>query len=96
MECRRHLKEMGDSASVPIEPKKQTDLCDATMKLPGVVAAIVPGAGGYDAIACLYIDRPHVLESIGKLWATYDDPIICPLGLKASKGGMSVERTKEF
>lgn len=47
---RRLLKKMGDSAGVGIEPAEQTDLCDATALLPGVVAAGVPGAGGVDAI----------------------------------------------
>lgn len=47
---RRLLKKMGDSAGVGIEPPEQTDLCDATALLPGVVAAGVPGAGGVDAI----------------------------------------------
>ena len=91
LEIRKSLKQMGDAARVPIEPDEQTALCDATMKIPGVVTALVPGAGGYDAIACLYVDRPYVLEDIGKLWATYTDPVICPLGLRASTGGMSAE-----
>lgn len=50
---RRLLKKMGDSAGVGIEPEAQTALCDATMALPGVVAAAVPGAGGNDAIFAL-------------------------------------------
>ena len=50
---RRLLKKMGDSAGVGIEPETQTALCDATMALPGVVAAAVPGAGGNDAIFAL-------------------------------------------
>lgn len=47
------LKKMGDSAGVGIEPESQTQLCDATAELPGVVAAGVPGAGGVDAIFAL-------------------------------------------
>jgi phosphomevalonate kinase len=89
---RQHLKKMGEAANIPIEPDQQTSLCDTTCQIPGVVTALVPGAGGYDAIACLYIDRPGVLESIGALWATYKDPItICPLGLQASDFGLRLE-----
>jgi phosphomevalonate kinase len=73
MEIRKLLKEMGDRVgNLPIEPDEQTRLCDATMALPGVVAAVVPGAGGYDAVACLYIDRPGVLGGIETLWGSYE------------------------
>lgn len=47
------LKRMGEGAGVGIEPDAQTQLCDATALLPGVVAAGVPGAGGVDAIFAL-------------------------------------------
>ena len=92
LQIRTELRGMGEAAGVPIEPPPQTLLCDATMKIPGVVTALVPGAGGYDAIACLYIDRPSVLEAIGKLWAEWKDPIICPLAVKASNGGLQLEK----
>lgn len=94
-DIRKHLKQMGEAACVPVEPDEQTALCDATMKVPGVVAALVPGAGGYDAIVCLYIDRPQVLENIGKVWADYPDKVICPLGLQASKSGLRLEHKDE-
>ena len=76
------LKAMGDAAGVPIEPHPQTMLADATMELPGVVAAMVPGAGGYDALACLYIDG--VQENIGRLWNTWKVATICPLTVEAA------------
>ena len=69
--CRTELKGMGEAAGVPIEPDVQTQLIDATMALKGVVGAVVPGAGGYDAIACLYIDKAEVKESIEQLWARW-------------------------
>jgi phosphomevalonate kinase len=94
-DIRKHLKQMGEAAGVPIEPEEQTALCNATMQVPGVLAALVPGAGGYDAIACLYIDRPQVLENIGKVWANYPDKVICPLGLQAAESGMRLEQKEE-
>lgn len=94
-QVRTHLREMGEQAGVPIEPAPQSALCDATMALPGVVAALVPGAGGYDAVACLYVDRPAVLDAIGKLWASWKDPSICPLAVKACDGGLRVEEVVE-
>lgn len=34
---------MGELASVPVEPAEQTALVDATMAIPGVLIAGVPG-----------------------------------------------------
>jgi phosphomevalonate kinase len=80
--ARRLLKAMGNAAGVPIEPDSQTALCDATMDRPGVVATVVPGAGGYDALACLYVTGADVLE-----WWTDHDATICPLAVQADDGG---------
>jgi phosphomevalonate kinase len=95
-EIRHHLKSMGDQAKVPIEPEDQTALCDATARLPGVITCLVPGAGGYDAVACLCIDRPLVLKAIGDLWASWESPVICPLNVKASQTGLRVEKGMNF
>jgi phosphomevalonate kinase len=90
-EIRQNLRSMGNEADVPIEPVPQTKLCDATAQLPGVVTCLVPGAGGFDAVVCLYIDRPSVLEAIGNLWASWESPMICPLNVRASQNGLRVE-----
>ncbi|MGK3753560.1 MAG: phosphomevalonate kinase [Bacillariaceae sp.] len=82
---------MGEVAGVPIEPPPQQELCDATSKLAGVITALVPGAGGYDAVACLYIDRPNVVESIGELWSKWNTPIVCPLAVRAGDEGLRLE-----
>ena len=49
---------MGEAADIPIEPNLQIALADATIQIPGIVVALVPGAGGYEA--CLYINHPQV------------------------------------
>jgi phosphomevalonate kinase len=104
---RRALKSMGDKAGVPIEPNVQTELCNATMALPGVVTALVPGAGGYDAIACLYIDHPSVREGILQLWLNWktdmatmttdgqSDLRILPLSVQAVGFGEGLRIEKE-
>lgn len=51
------IREMSMKAGVPIEPKVQTELLDACCQVPGVVGGVVPGAGGYDAIALLVDER---------------------------------------
>lgn len=90
-QIRNELRSMGEAADVPIEPPPQQELCDATSKLPGVVTALVPGAGGYDAVACLYINRPEVVNSIGELWSSWKSPIVCPLAVRAGDEGLRLE-----
>jgi len=90
-QIRDELRSMGEAADVPIEPLPQQQLCDATSKLPGVVATLVPGAGGYDAVACLYINRPDVVKSIGELWSSWTSPIVCPLAVRAGDEGLRLE-----
>jgi phosphomevalonate kinase len=91
LQIRNELRSMGEVAGVPIEPPPQQELCDATSKLAGVITALVPGAGGYDAVACLYIDRPNVVESIGELWSKWNTPIVCPLAVRAGDEGLRLE-----
>lgn len=50
-DCSRALKRMGTLCDVPIEPDEQSALAAACHNVPGCVAAVVPGAGGYDALA---------------------------------------------
>ena len=47
------IREMSERTGVPIEPPAQTELLDACAKVPGVVGGVVPGAGGFDAVALL-------------------------------------------
>ncbi|KAL8723537.1 MAG: hypothetical protein Q9225_000172 [Loekoesia sp. 1 TL-2023] len=51
------VREMSAEANVPIEPDVQTELLDACCQIRGVIGGVVPGAGGYDAIALLVEDR---------------------------------------
>lgn len=58
------IREMSTKSGVPIEPEVQTKLIDACCRLPGVVGGVVPGAGGYDAIALLIEDKSAVLDGL--------------------------------
>ena len=51
------IREMSVKSRVPVEPDVQTELLDACCRLPGVIGGVVPGAGGYDAIALLVEDE---------------------------------------
>ncbi|GAB9466931.1 hypothetical protein Gpo141_00004293 [Globisporangium polare] len=64
------LREMGELAGVPVEPAEQTVLVDATMAVPGVLIAGVPGAGGYDAVFVVALDA-CVLDRVEELWVQW-------------------------
>lgn len=102
LQSREQLKAMGEAAGVPIEPAGQTTLADATMALPGVIAAGVPGAGGYDALFVLYAKGEDIdadgrsddtRERIGELWRSWaslhpggDVEVVCPLAVRCAGG----------
>ncbi|KAL7410718.1 phosphomevalonate kinase [Mrakia frigida] len=92
------MKRMGDLSSVPIEPAGQTSLLNACYALPGVVAAGVPGAGGFDAIWVLVIDLPSTrsptpAEQVESVWVGWKDMSVCPLSARAEKmGGLRIEK----
>lgn len=99
-EGRRLMREMGSAAGVEIEPAAQTLLCDATMDVPGVLAAAVPGAGGNDAIYALVLSADAQAQ-VERLWADWsvsgasaDRPVVCPLLLRAgdNDGGAEAQR----
>ena len=55
LKLRQLLREISRGADTPIEPPEQTALLDATMAVAGVVMAVVPGAGGNDALLALVL-----------------------------------------
>ncbi|CAI5747359.1 unnamed protein product [Peronospora destructor] len=95
---RELMRNMGAAAGVPIEPPQQTAILDATLAIPGVLLAGVPGAGGYDAI-CVVVIHESVLQTVEDLWvqwsSTHPNSVICPLlcdidrGLESSSAARS-------
>jgi len=62
---REKIRAVGVAAGVPIEPEEQTRLLDSAVKATkGVLGGVVPGAGGYDAVAFLMADREDTVESL--------------------------------
>jgi len=74
------LKLMGTSAGVEIEPDEQSRLCDATEKLPGVLCAGVPGAGGVDAVFAIVLS-PVARMAVERLWSKWHTQEDRPLPL---------------
>jgi len=98
-ETRENLKRMGDLAQVPVEPDEQTNLANATMELPGVVASLVPGAGGYDAMVVVYVNTTQVRDHICHLWTNYKPLAVCPLAVQFAPygDGLAIEsETPEY
>ena len=63
------MREMGVASGVEIEPPKQSALLDATLGVEGVIAAGVPGAGGYDAVFAIVVEGRE--EAVEALWEEY-------------------------
>jgi phosphomevalonate kinase len=91
LEVRRLLKKMGESADVEVEPDSQSILSDATMKIPGVLIAGVPGAGGYDAIFAILLNQESLLQ-VEELWT---ERFALPLILREDAKGVAREPVPE-
>ena len=87
------IREMSDKADVPIEPKVQTDLIDACCQVQGVLGGVVPGAGGFDAIAFLIEDDD---ETVNKLQRRLDDYHVDTMeGSRAKTGKLRLLRVRQ-
>jgi len=101
---RQGIREMSKQSGVPIEPPAQTELLDACSKVEGVVGGVVPGAGGYDAIALLIEDREEVVEKLRELLSGWnllgeaDGSMgkVSMLGVKQEMSGVRVEQGSEY
>ena len=59
------LRAISVEAQTPIEPPEQTALLDATLAMRGVLMAVVPGAGGNDAVLALVIPSSEAVGGGG-------------------------------
>ena len=84
---RRLLREMGEASGVGIEPPTQTRLLDATLRIPGVLAAGVPGAGGNDAVFAIVVAGCGCEDRVEDLWEAYTDGCsVTRLGVREGPG----------
>lgn len=60
------IREMSKESDVPIEPPEQTKLLDTLTEVEGVYGGVVPGAGGYDAVAVVARDDEETVKKIGE------------------------------
>ncbi|KAF5659241.1 phosphomevalonate kinase [Fusarium heterosporum] len=91
---REMIRQMGSASEVPIEPESQTELLDALSTVEGVYGGVVPGAGGYDALALLMKDddetKQHV-EAFLEKWAKEKGTKVKLLGVKGEMEGVRSE-----
>ena len=72
---RHFIRTMTCHTGVPIEPSVQTELLDRVSEIDGVIGGVVPGAGGYDAIALLIRDDPTVIARLTERFVDYESSI---------------------
>ena len=96
---RELIRAMGTQSSVPIEPESQTNLLDALMEVEGVYNGVVPGAGGYDAVALLMKDdeatEKRVKDFVAK-WSKEKGGQVRLLGVKGEMEGVRKEDISEY
>ena len=104
-QIRKGIRLMSEKSGVPIEPPSQTELLDACEAVPGVVGGVVPGAGGYDAIALLIEDKEETVVELEKLLASWkfrgeeggeSGGKVSMLGVREEMEGVRVERWEEY
>ncbi|KAJ9537548.1 hypothetical protein OSB04_030281 [Centaurea solstitialis] len=86
LNIRCHMRLMGQAAGIPIEPESQTQLLDATMNMPGVLLAGVPGAGGFDAVFAVTLGDSG--NNLAKAWSSHN---VLALLVKEDPRGVSIE-----
>ncbi|KAJ3678722.1 hypothetical protein LUZ60_002525 [Juncus effusus] len=92
IQIRQLLREMGNSAGVPIEPESQTQILDLTMETEGVLLAGVPGAGGYDAVFAVILgDANHNHNNNNKLINVWGSRGVLPLLVGEDPNGVCLE-----
>ncbi|KAI8644857.1 ribosomal protein S5 domain 2-type protein [Parasitella parasitica] len=82
------MRMMGDLSSVPIEPKEQTHLLNECTNVPGVAMAVVPGAGGYDAIGCIVLSE-KARKDVCLVWESWRELSVGPLLSQADSRGVT-------
>ena len=86
-QVRSLLRAMSAASEVPIEPQEQTALLDATMAIPGVVLAGVPGAGGFDAVAVVVVGEAAA-AAVEAMWSAWSDASVCRLNVGEDGSGL--------
>ncbi|KAI0103216.1 ribosomal protein S5 domain 2-type protein [Nemania sp. FL0031] len=98
-DIRELIRAMGTQSGVPIEPESQTSLLDALMEVEGVYNGVVPGAGGFDAVALLMKDDEATEKRVKDFvanWSKEKGGQVRLLDVKGEVEGVRKENIKEY
>jgi len=70
-QIRARIREMSQKAGVPIEPPEQSHLIEHCCSVEGVIGGVVPGAGGYDALALIVENKAEVIQRLERALDSY-------------------------
>lgn len=87
-QVRELIRKMGQLSDVPIEPETQTELLDAVSQVDGVYGGVVPGAGGFDALALLVKDDEATKQRVDEFLARWSQERGSKVKLLEVKGEM--------
>jgi phosphomevalonate kinase len=93
---RELVREMGQLSDVPIEPESQTKLLDAVSEVDGVFGGVVPGAGGFDAVALLLRDDAETERRVKDFLAAWSRDTGAKVKLLEVKGEMDGVRQESL
>ncbi|KAB5576227.1 phosphomevalonate kinase [Coniochaeta sp. 2T2.1] len=96
---RELIRKMGKKSGVPIEPESQTELLDALEGVEGVYGGVVPGAGGFDALALLVSDDAATTERLEEFlaqWSKEKGGRVSMLAVKGEMEGVRMEKAEEY
>lgn len=96
---RELVRKMGVESEVPIEPDSQTELIDALSQVEGVYGGVVPGAGGFDAVALLLKDDQETAQRVEAFlveWSRKKDAKVKLLSVRGELEGIRSENLDEF
>ncbi|KAL2911605.1 phosphomevalonate kinase [Polyrhizophydium stewartii] len=89
-DIRSLLRVVSDRAQVPITPPEQLRLIDACHDVAGLLAAGIPGAGGYDAIFCIVVSD-EAKRGVQRVWSAWTETAVMPLLQNEAKFGLHAE-----
>ncbi|KAK7218614.1 hypothetical protein V2G26_006617 [Clonostachys chloroleuca] len=95
-EVRELVREMGQLSDVPIEPQSQTELLDAFSAVEGVYGGVVPGAGGFDALAILMKDDAETKQRVEEFLVKWSQEKDAKVKLLKVKGEMEGARRENL
>lgn len=67
-QVRENFRIITNEGNVDVEPVVQTQLLDQVLNENGVLTAMIPGAGGYDAIAIIVSEKCQIQTSTNKIF----------------------------